>query len=197
MRIAQWNANGLQQHKEEVKLFLKQNLLDILVNETHFTNKNYFSIPGYDLCYTSHPDGTAHGGTAIIIKSSLAYCVQPNYAEATIQATTVSVSDLFCDITIAAVYCPPRHNLKEEHFAAFFQNSRPKILGRGDFNSKHTLGIKTNHHKRTRTRQDNTDQQLLLPINWISDILAHGHQQNTGLPGLFHYQRYIYKLCGC
>ena len=133
MRIAQWNANGLQQHKEVVKLFLKQNLIDILlVSESHFTNKNYFSIPGYDLCYTCHLDETAHGGTAIILKkSSLAYCVQPNYAEATIQATTVSVSGLFCDITIAAVYCLARHNLKEEHFAAFFQTLGPRFLAGG------------------------------------------------------------------
>jgi exonuclease III len=132
LRIAQWNSNGLQQHKEEVKIFLKQNLIDILlVSKTHFTNKNYFSTPGYNLCYTCHPDETAHGGTAIIIKSSLAYCVQPKYAEATIQATTISVCGLFCDITIAAAYCLPRHNLKEEHFAAFFQTLGPRFLAGG------------------------------------------------------------------
>ena len=172
MRIAQWNANGLQQHKEEVKLFLKQNLIDILlVSETHFTTKNYFSIPGYDLCHTCHPDGTAHGGTAIIIKSSLAYNVQPKYPEATIQATTVSASDLLSDITIAAVYCPPRHNLKEEHFAAFFQTLGPRFLAVGDFNSKRTLwGSRLITRKRTQSCQGNTDQKLLLPINWISDI---------------------------
>ena len=159
MRIAHWNANGLQQHKEEVKLFLIQNLIDILlVSETHFTYKNYFSIPGYELCYTCHPDGTVHGGTAIIIKSTFTYYEQPKYAEATIQATSVRVSGLFHKITTAAVYCPPRHNLKEEHFAAFFQTLDPRFLAGGDFNNKaHTLGIKTNHHKRTRTCQDNSN----------------------------------------
>jgi exonuclease III len=50
LRIAQWNANGLQNHKEEIKLFLKQNFIDILlISETHFTTKNYFSIPRYKL----------------------------------------------------------------------------------------------------------------------------------------------------
>jgi exonuclease III len=132
LRIAQWNANGLQQHKEKVKLFLKQNLIDILlVNETHFISKNYFSIPGYDLCYTCHPDGTAHGGTAITIKSTLAYYEQPKYAEASIQATSVRVSGLFHEIAIAAVYCPPRHNLKEEHFAAFFRTLSPRFIAGG------------------------------------------------------------------
>jgi exonuclease III len=38
LRIAQWNANGLAQHKGEVQLFLQQNKIDILlVSETHFT----------------------------------------------------------------------------------------------------------------------------------------------------------------
>jgi hypothetical protein len=120
---------------------LKQNLIDILlISETHFTNENHYTIPGYDLCYTCHPDGTAHGGTAIIIKNTLEYYERPKYAEATIQATSVTVSGLFYKITIAAGYCPPRHNLKEEHFKAFFQTLGPRFLaGGGDFNSKHTL----------------------------------------------------------
>ena len=140
MKIAQWNANGLQQHKEEVKLSLKQNLIDILlVSETHFTHKSHFSIPGYDICYTCHPDGTAHEGSAIIIKSKLDYYEQPKYTEATIQATSVSVTGFFHKITIAAVYCPPRHNRKEEKFAAFFQTLGPRFLAGGNFNSKHTL----------------------------------------------------------
>jgi exonuclease III len=132
LRIAQWNANGLQQHKEEVKLFLKQNLIDILlVSETHFTYKNHYSIPGYDFCFTCHPDGTAHGGTAIIIKNTIEYYERPKYAEAAIQVTSVTVSGLIHKITIAAVYCPPRHNLKEEHFEAFFQTLGPRFLAEG------------------------------------------------------------------
>jgi hypothetical protein len=31
LRIAQWNANGLAQHKGEVQLFLQQNKIDILL----------------------------------------------------------------------------------------------------------------------------------------------------------------------
>ena len=93
--IAQWNANGLQQHREEVKLFLNQNQIDILlISETHFTSNNHFTIPGYDLCYTNHPDGTAHGDTAIIIKNTIGYYVQLQYAEPVIQATSVQVKGL-------------------------------------------------------------------------------------------------------
>ena len=43
LRIAQWNANGLAQHKDEVQLFLQHNKIDtLLVSETHFTTKTHF-----------------------------------------------------------------------------------------------------------------------------------------------------------
>jgi len=101
--------------------------------------KNHFTIPGYDLCFTNHPDGIAHEGTAILIKTTIAYHEQLKHAEAGIQATSVRVKGPMRDITITAVYCPPRHNLKAEHFEAFFQTLGPCFLAGGDFNSTNTL----------------------------------------------------------
>jgi exonuclease III len=76
LRIAQWNANGLQNHQEEIKTFLKINNIDILlISETHFTDKNYFNVPSYKIYQTNYPDGKAHGGTAIIIKESIDHFV--------------------------------------------------------------------------------------------------------------------------
>jgi hypothetical protein len=119
---------------------LNQNQIDILlISETHFTSKNHFTIPGYDLCYTNHRDGTAHGGTAILIKTTIAYYEQLKYTKPVIQATSVRVKGPMRDTTITAVYCPPRHNLKAEHFEAFFQILGPSFLTGGDFNSKNTL----------------------------------------------------------
>jgi exonuclease III len=128
LRIAQWNANGLQQHKE-VKLFLYQNKIDILlISETHFTSRNHLTIPGYDLCFTNHLDETAHRGTAILIKTTITYHEQLKHVEAEIQATSVCVKGPLHDITISAVYSPPRHNLKAEHFEAFFQTLGPSFM---------------------------------------------------------------------
>lgn len=46
LRIAQWNANGLVQHKEEIILFLKENFIDILlISKSHFTTESYMNIP--------------------------------------------------------------------------------------------------------------------------------------------------------
>ena len=69
LKIVLWNANGLAQHVEEVKNYIQNQKLDImLISETHFTKKNYFKIPNYTISDTQHPHGTARGGTAIIIK---------------------------------------------------------------------------------------------------------------------------------
>ena len=70
-KIVVWNANGLCQHSEEVKNFLNTHNVDImLISETHFTQKSYLRIHNYKIYSTNHPDGRAHGGTAVIIKSS-------------------------------------------------------------------------------------------------------------------------------
>jgi exonuclease III len=54
LRIAQWNANGLAQYKDEVQLFLQQNKFDILlVSETQFTTKTHFQIPQNNTYYTN------------------------------------------------------------------------------------------------------------------------------------------------
>ena len=90
--MAQWKANGLQNHKEEIKLFLKQNFIDIfLISETHFTTKNYFSIPRYKLYYTNHPDGIEHEGTAILIKETLEHYELLKDEDDSIQATSIKV----------------------------------------------------------------------------------------------------------
>jgi hypothetical protein len=129
----------LHRHKAEIQLFLDQNAIDVLlVSETHFTDKSYFNTPRYHTYQTNHPDGTAHGGTAILIKQTINHYELPKYETQHIQATSVKVKALPYEITVSAVYCPPRHNLKREHFEPFFETLGPKFIAGGDYNSKHT-----------------------------------------------------------
>ena len=44
---------------------------------------------------------------------------------------------LLHELTVAAVYCPPRHNLKKEQFETFFQTLGSKFIVGGDYNNKH------------------------------------------------------------
>jgi hypothetical protein len=139
LRITLWNANGLQNHKEELKLFLTQNKIDImLISQTHFTSKSHFLIPGYNISLAKHPDDKAHGGTAIPIKSKIAYAEQLCYAKPELQATIMQVQGPHRNIKIASTYCPPRHNLKAAQFDSFQTLGSCFIVG-GEFNSKHTL----------------------------------------------------------
>jgi hypothetical protein len=61
----------------------------MLISETHFTSKSHFTIPEYHIYHTNHPDGTAHGRTAILVKFTIAYYKQLPHAEAELQATTI------------------------------------------------------------------------------------------------------------
>jgi len=71
LKIIAWNANDLAQHMNEVKIFIFNNQTDImLISETHFT-KNIISKYRFTQYTIQHPNGTAHSGTAIIIKNNI------------------------------------------------------------------------------------------------------------------------------
>ena len=138
-RIATWNANGLLRHRQELVLFLEENKIDILLaSETHFTEKSYFKINDYIMYDTKHPDGTAHGGTAILIRKNIKHHEEEPYRYNEIQATSVKITDLKGPLTISAVYCPPRHNIKKENFENFFKTLGHRFIAGGDYNCKHT-----------------------------------------------------------
>ena len=139
MRIALWNANGLTQHKFELELFLKQQQIDVmLISETHFTDKNYLKIYGYNFYHTQHPSGKAHGGTGIIIKSSIKHYELPPFQKDYLQATNVAIEDCHGTIITSAVYCPPRHSIAKEDFDNFLDTLGNRFIAGGDYNAKQT-----------------------------------------------------------
>lgn len=151
LRIATWNANGLLNHKQEVITFININKIDILlVSETHFTDLSYFSIPNYTTYTTTHPDGTAHGGTAIIIKNSISHYELEKHQTNEIQATSVNINTDNRNINVTAVYCPPRHTISVDNYKQFFRSLGNRFIAGGDWNAKHThWGVKIDNHKRT------------------------------------------------
>lgn len=138
VKIALWNANGLQQHRQEVELYLKDNNIDIfLISETHFTNRSYFKIPGYTMYETQHPSGRAHGGSAILIKNQIQHFELPKFQTDYIQATNVNIFTKLGPINISAAYLPPRHSLNQDNLHNFFLSLGHKFILGGDFNAKH------------------------------------------------------------
>jgi hypothetical protein len=109
LQLALWNANGLHHHAEELETFLSLRNIDImLISETHFTDKSHLRIPNYAVYHSNHPNGTARGGSAIIIKRSIKHRLLNSHTQDFLQATNVSVEDSTGPLTVSAVYLPPK-----------------------------------------------------------------------------------------
>ena len=126
-------------HKQEVITFLNINKIDILlISESHFTNLTVFKIPHFNVYNTPHPDGTAHGGTTLIIRKSISHHELPSYQTNKIQATTVEIKTTPWRLTVAAIYSPPRHSISTDEYKDFLQTLGNRFIVGGDWNAKHT-----------------------------------------------------------
>lgn len=139
IKLLIWNANGLNRHALELKELIKEKDIDIImISETHFTNKSHIKIKDYRTYLTNHPDGTGHGGTAIIIKNKIKHIELEQYNTAHIQATSIQIEDNKDPITISALYCPPKHMITTTQFDHYLKSLGHKFIAAGDFNAKHT-----------------------------------------------------------
>ena len=110
----------------------------MLISETHFTMKSHIKIHNYTIYDSQHPDGTAHGGTAVIIKNGIRHHLHGHYnLEHLLQATSATI-DWIGPLTKAAVYYPPKHTFKAEHFQSFCITLGQCFLAGGDYNAKHS-----------------------------------------------------------
>ena len=96
-------------------------------------------IPNYNIYHTTHPDETAHGGTAVIIRQNIKHHARAEYKQNNVQATSISLEDNIGEITISAIYWPPKHKNKYEDYVHFFKTLGNRFLVGGDFNAKHTF----------------------------------------------------------
>lgn len=139
LKIVVWNANGLLQHRHELQMFLETQKIDVcLISEAHFTNQNYLKIQGYQLYYTNYPHNKARSGSAVIVKESINQYELAKYETEQIQATSIRIRTKRYEITIAAIYCPPKHNLKKLDYSNLLQSLGEKFILGGDYNAKHT-----------------------------------------------------------
>lgn len=135
--ILSWNANGLKNHKDEFLITLQEKRIDIaLISETHFTNSYSLNIPGFRLHYTNHPDETAHAGAAIYVRSSLISHPLQKFQTDYIQSCAVSIIINNIPVSIAAIYCPPKHNISTNQFNIYFNTLGHNFIVGGDINSK-------------------------------------------------------------
>lgn len=136
--IVTWNANGLKNRFNELEAFLVDYHIDIaLISETHFTSRDCPKLHNYVIYHTPHPDGGAHGGSAVIIKQSIRHYQEAAFSEEYAQATAVAVFQNNTILNIAAAYFPPKHNLKTLQYERFLNHFGQRFIIGGDFNAKH------------------------------------------------------------
>lgn len=87
----EWNPYVLLQHQNESKTNLDLEEVDLcLITETHFTKQSCINFVGYRMYHTIHPDNTAKGGSAIIIRNNIQHHEKSKYQSEHIRVTTVS-----------------------------------------------------------------------------------------------------------
>ena len=109
----------------------------MLISETHFTTRSYFKTPNYTIYDTQHPNGTAHGETAILIRNGIKHYLHGHHNLEYLQATSITVEDWVGPLTVAAIYCPPKHTIKAKQFRHFYATQGHRYLAGGDYNAKH------------------------------------------------------------
>jgi len=56
-----------------------------------------------------HPSGRAQGGSAVIVKNTFQYKQIDNICSNIMQVASIEIKCMHLNISIAAVYIPPRH----------------------------------------------------------------------------------------
>lgn len=137
IRIMEWNANGLIQHKNELQAILDKENIDIcLICETHFTKQSFIRFKNYSVYHTIHPSNNARGGSAIIVKSNIDHYEEEKTSMEEFQATTITCKVNNTNMSFTSVYCPPRHELKCDKYKLLINKHKFKFIMGGDFNSK-------------------------------------------------------------
>lgn len=134
-----WNANGLLKHRNELQAVLTTEQIDIcLISESHFTRESFIHIKGYNIYHALHPNNTASGGSAVIIKENIYHYLKHKCEEKFAQTVAVVVRTKLHDITISAVYIPPKYELKKEQYRNLLKALGNTFIFGGDFNAKNT-----------------------------------------------------------
>lgn len=135
LKVATWDMNGLIRHKYDMQNEYR-NIYILLESGAHLKPNHSTMLKNYSIYSTSHPDGTAHAGTAIVIKKHIKHEIFPEYITEPIQATTEMVQDKQGSLMLSTVYCPPRLTSKEEAFTKFFETLGHRFICGGDWNHK-------------------------------------------------------------
>ena len=138
LKIAHWNANGLRNKIEQLKNFIYEHNIDImLINETKFTSRNNCNIQGYKTLRADRiSTGTKNpgGGIAIFVKNGIPSSeITYNKNSNDFQVIGVKIKKL----TVYSVYV--KNNSLDTSVLDDLFKSNIKVIVAGDFNARHQI----------------------------------------------------------
>jgi exonuclease III len=134
-----WNSNGLLQHKESLLVTLIDQKTDVcLISGTHFTRESYIKLRGFEVYHTIQSSNCARGGSTVVNKTGISHYEDIKIEAEEFQVASVKIKTTSGILTVAAIYFPPRHNLKRGDYLNLLQSFTGTFIIGGDFNSRNT-----------------------------------------------------------
>ena len=154
-----------------------------MISESHSTDYKAIKIPNYSIYYAHHSDGTAHAGSALIIRSALDHYALVPYTTNKIQSIAVQINAFPWPLQIGAIYSPLRHVITAEEYKNFFLTLDSHFLIAGDWNAKYTTWgsrlttpkgrnlLKATHHLNLKYLSTGEPTYWPVDLNKIPDLL--------------------------
>ena len=133
LKIAHWNANGIKENITEIKHFINEYKIDVmLISETKLCSGTKIRIPGYNI-YSKERDTNTHGGGVLIAIKNIINCTEVNFNTTSMETIGIQINH---ELTIAVGYLRPQNRINTLELDSIFEASSSVIL-MGDFNSRH------------------------------------------------------------
>lgn len=173
IRLCIWNANSITFRRQELIHFLHHHEIDaILISETHLRPGRLFKVPNYDIYRSDRPNGRG-GGTAVLIKNSIAHHSLPTPQLQEIEATAVIIETATMGhLKIVAVYNRPAYRINSADLDSLLNTNVPTLIG-GDLNAK---------HRAWNSRIENLNGNILNRYSQTRNVFVKGPTDPTHFP---------------
>ena len=144
--------NNLRKETLEFAQLLNIHKIDIaLIAETKLQDEATWRIPNYDIYKTEGPT-RGHGGTAVVVKSTISHAPVTINGLENIQMTAIEIHPQDRRIIIGAVYIPPAKELLRTDLDSMTNFSNDFIFG-GDFNAQTNARTNARTNKQTNAQK--------------------------------------------
>ncbi|GFV85374.1 probable RNA-directed DNA polymerase from transposon BS [Trichonephila clavipes] len=178
LHIVSWNADGIQHRIQELENYINDNSPDIIaLQETNLRPCIDLNIPNYS---THRNDRLTHrgGGTAILVKNSIAHHVINIYTTA-VNITAIEIEGPTNNTTVCSLYRSPSSPINSfiPDLIKIFRN-RAQCSVVGDYNARHSTWNPNRRGNTAGTRLFHYANTCGLVISAPTDFTRIPQQQN-------------------